>query len=85
MTAPRSRERRDGLYLAPRLLQALGILILVGSVVFWGLTGRESVLIVSSAMTLIGAGAIGSFQQNLSRSRDELRPPPPYDYSDGEQ
>jgi hypothetical protein len=52
-------------YLPPRVLQVVGLLVLVGSVVFWAITGRESVLMVSSAMSLIGLGAYGQVIKSL--------------------
>jgi hypothetical protein len=67
---------KDARYLSPRILQVLGILLLVGSAVFWGVTGRESVLFMSSAMSLIGLGA---YAQAALGSRV-----PPADREDGE-
>ena len=54
-------------YLSPRVLQLLGCCLLVGSVVFWSVTGRESVLMVSAAMSLIGLGAYKGAQEQLER------------------
>lgn len=62
-------------YLSPILLQLLGVALLVGSAVFWGVTGRESVLLMSSAMSLIGIGAYRGVSNLLKRKdteRDEL-------------
>jgi hypothetical protein len=39
------------------LLQVLGIVLLIAAAVFWAVTGKESVLLVSSAMSLILLGA----------------------------
>lgn len=55
-------------YLSPRILQVVGLLLLIGSAVFWGLTGRESVLLMSSAMSLIGIGAYRGVYEALKRN-----------------
>lgn len=44
-------------YLPARLLQLLGVVLLVAAAVFWAVTGHESALFVGAAMTLIGLGA----------------------------
>lgn len=56
-------------YLSPRLLQVVGIILLVGSAVFWAVSGRESVLLMSASMSLIGLGAYRGVTQAL---RDEI-------------
>ena len=62
----------SGDYLSPRLLQSVGLLLLIGSVIFWAATGRESVLMVSSAMTLIGGGALrGAWAATKAAATDE--------------
>lgn len=67
-------------YLPPRLLQAVGLVLLVAFVVFWAVTRRESVLLVGAAMSLILLGAYGSAQQALREmSRREPDEPPPDD------
>lgn len=48
---------RDQRYLPPRLLQVIGLALLLGFAVFWALTGRESVLLVGAAGSLILLGA----------------------------
>lgn len=48
----------NGDYLSPRVLQLVGLLLLLGSGAFWALTQRESLLLVSSAMTLILGGTL---------------------------
>lgn len=57
-------------YLSPIILQLLGIALLVGSAVFWGVTGRESVLLMSSAMSLIGIGAYRGVSNLLKRPKE---------------
>lgn len=44
-------------YLSPKTLQLVGLILLVAAAGFWGATGRESVLIMGAAMSLIGLGA----------------------------
>jgi hypothetical protein len=53
-------------YLPPRLLQAFGLLLLLAFAVFWALTGRESILLVGSAGSLI---LLGGYE----RAREALR------------
>lgn len=79
-----ARARRDDpasgaqglVYLPPVALQGLGVLLLIGSAVFWGISGRESVLLMSSAMSLIGLGAYAGAQNALRSSSDSPTPPP---------
>lgn len=66
----------DTRYLSPRILQVLGICLLIGSAVFWGVSGRESVLLMSSAMSLIGLGAYAGAQAALKTSKEAPSPPP---------
>lgn len=63
--------RRDDRYLSPASIQIIGILLLIGSAVFWAVTGRESVLLMSSAMSLIGFGAYRGAQDALRRGPDK--------------
>lgn len=65
----------DDRYLSPRLLQIIGVLLLMGSAVFWGVTGRESVLLMGAAMSLIGLGAYRGVQRALTDSRQPPAPP----------
>lgn len=67
---------KDNSYLPPRILQLLGIVLLIGSAVFWGATGRESVLLMSSAMSLIGLGAYAGAQNALRSPKEDPTPPP---------
>jgi hypothetical protein len=61
----------NGSYLPPRLLQALGIVLLLGAFGFWTVSGRESVLMVSSAMSLILLGAYRGAVEGLKRDGDK--------------
>lgn len=42
------------MFLPPRLIQAVGIAIVVFGVVFWAVTARESYLIMAAGMSLVG-------------------------------
>jgi hypothetical protein len=64
------RPPLDG-YLPPWLLQLLGVVVLVGSVVFWAITGRESVLFVSGALSLIGLGAYRAAVDSAKRKFED--------------
>lgn len=55
-------------YLSPIVLQSLGAVMIVAAFVFWGITGRESALLVGAALTLVTGGA---FQGIRLRARDE--------------
>lgn len=61
--------------LAPRTLQVAGLVLLVGAAVFWAATGRESLLIMSAAMTLIAGGAFRGIQLSLKEA-EKADPPP---------
>lgn len=56
-------------YLAARYLQVAGLVLLFASAVFWGLTGRESILLVSSAMSLILLGKFGRVIDSLKKDQ----------------
>jgi hypothetical protein len=68
----------DDRYLPPRLLQLVGLALLLGFAVFWALTGRESVLLVGAAGSLILLGGYERARQalsNLSRQPTTSQPP----------
>lgn len=52
-------------YLPPRVLQIVGLILLIGFGVFWAVTGRESVLMVTTAGTLILLGGYKEAGQAL--------------------
>ncbi len=70
---------RNGHYISPFLLQLLGVLILVGAVAFWAVTGRQSQLIVGAAMMLIGLGAWARIRITLNGRTGGGLPKPKYD------
>lgn len=57
-------------YLSARLLQVLGCLLLIGSVVFWALTGHQSSLFVGAAMSLIGLGSYQGLRVSVRVERE---------------
>ena len=62
-------------YLPARFLQLVGLLMLVGFAIFWGVTGRESALLMSAAMSLIllGAyrGAVEALKEKSTKKSEE--------------
>jgi hypothetical protein len=59
-------------YLQPRLLQVVGLVLLLAFTVFWAITGRESVLLVGAAGSLI---LLGNYGKSIQAIKD-LSPPP---------
>lgn len=55
----------QGSYLPPRLLQGLGVALLIGAAIFWGVTGEQSALFVGAALSLIGLGAYSGLHIEL--------------------
>lgn len=60
-----------GQYLPPWLIQLVGIAIVVGAVIYWMVTSRESVTIIGVGVSLIGIGAYSGAQKILKNGRDE--------------
>lgn len=60
-----------GSYLAPWLLQVVGVLMLVGSGVFWAVTGHQSALLVGAALSLIGLGAYSGLRISITKDLSE--------------
>jgi hypothetical protein len=63
-------------YLPAVALQLLGVLLLVGSVVFWAVTGHESALFVGAAMSLIGLGAYQGLRITVRVEADKQKKKP---------
>lgn len=59
--------RGDDGYLPAKILQATGLVLLIAFTVFWAFTGRESVLLVGAAASLILLGRYGSAEDSLRR------------------
>jgi len=51
-------HRRHALYLPPALVQVIGLLIVIGSAVFWAITGKQSALLIGAGMTMVSVGAV---------------------------
>lgn len=62
---------KNATYLSPRLIQGIGIILLIGSAVFWAYTGSESILFVSASLSLIGIGTVQGVRVTLSRDSDK--------------
>lgn len=73
----------NGNYLPARIIQAIGLALLIAQVVLWALTGRESALLVSAAMTLILLGAYGSLAVTLQNKSTKITPSPPSETPNG--
>lgn len=65
----------NGRYLSPRLLQGVGVVLLILSGFYWAVTGHQSALFVSAAMGLIGLGSYAginiSVKQEIKEHQEE--------------
>lgn len=72
--------------LSARTLQLFGLLLIAGSAVFWGFTGRESALLVGAGVTL---STLGWLQRAFVAAQQQLPqydpPPGPLTKPEGEQ
>lgn len=66
---------KNGTYLSPRLIQGVGIVLLIASAVFWAYTGSESILFVSASLSLIGIGTVQGIRVTLSQDSDKNNKP----------
>lgn len=66
----------DDRYLPPRVLQVVGLILLLAFAVFWAATGRESVLLVGAAGSLILLGGYERARQALLATGEGPTPPP---------
>lgn len=68
---------KNAMFLPPWLLQATGLAIVVGAVVFWAITGHQSPLIMGAGLTLAALGAYSglhiSIKQDFSGDDVEVR------------
>jgi hypothetical protein len=62
------RRLAEDKYLSPIILQSLGAVLVVVCVVFWMVTDRQSALLMSAALTLVGAGGLQGIRL---RARDD--------------
>lgn len=56
-------------FLSPRVIQATGILLLIGSVAVWIFTNRQSALMVSASLSMI---LLGSYQNAVTAMRGAI-------------
>ena len=63
----------NGHYLSPRLLQITGLLLLIGSAVFWAVTGHQSALLVGAALSLCALGAYSGLHISIKQDLDPER------------
>lgn len=54
-------------FLSPKVLQVTGLILLVGSAIFWAVSGRQSALFCSAALTLIGVGSYADLITTLKK------------------
>lgn len=57
-------------YLPARVLQVVGLVLLVAAAIFWAITGRESALFMSASMSLILLGAYKSALTTLRKDQN---------------
>lgn len=62
--------------LAPAVLQATGVVLFVAFCIFWGLTGRESGLLVGASLTLATFGVYGDVARRLKDAVTKSEEPP---------
>jgi hypothetical protein len=60
---------RDQTFLPPRVLQAVGLILLLAFAAFWAVTDRESVLLVGAAGSLI---LLGGYERTRMAMQDML-------------
>lgn len=68
MTLPHKTGR--GLYLPPIVLQMTGLAVFIGAAVFWAVTGHESVLVMSAALSLTALGAYSGIHVAVTQEVD---------------
>lgn len=58
-------------HLSPRIIQVIGVILLVLSAIFWAYTGNESILFVSASLSLIGIGTVQGIRVTLSNDSNK--------------
>lgn len=53
--------------LSPAVMQAVGVVLLLSSAVFWAVSGRQNVELVSASLTLITLGSMWEGQERIGR------------------
>lgn len=54
-------------FLSPRFIQAVGVAVFVVSVAIWAITSRQSALLVSASLSLIGVGTYQNAVDSLKK------------------
>lgn len=67
----------NGPFLSPRLLQLAGLVIIIGSLVYWVLSEHQSVLFVGAGLSLCTLGAYSGLRINIKQ--ELYKEPPPED------
>lgn len=85
MTQPRRRRREPSpQQLSARTLQILGVVLIVGTAIFWAFTNRESALLMGAGITLATLGwlqrAFVTFQSRVPTYDDEEEHPESEEY-----
>lgn len=62
---------KDSKFLPPFALQIAGLIIVVGAVVFWAVTGHQSALVMGAGLSLTALGAYSGL--HISIKQDLLR------------
>jgi len=71
--ATRRKNGASGRYLPPVLLQSTGLVLLVGAALFWALTGHQSALVMSAALSLVALGAYSGIHVSVRQEIDSNR------------
>lgn len=64
------RRQPSDRYLAPRVIQTIGVLIVISSLTFWFVTGRQSSLFVGVGMTMV---MLGGYEQTRREFMETIR------------
>jgi hypothetical protein len=65
----------SGRYLPPKLIQAVGVAIIVGGLIFWAVTGQQSALFVGAGISLVGLGAYSGLKIDVTAAPPPKEPP----------
>lgn len=68
--------------LSPVVLQLIGVVLLVSSALFWAITDRSNVELVSASLTLITLGEVWKAQEQTQRETRGYRLPGDKDEDD---
>ena len=62
------------MFLPPWVIQIFGIVVVAFAIVFWAVSGHESLLIMSAGMSLIGLGAFSGLRVSIKDEEPTRRP-----------